>query len=472
MAYNFPVVIGPEGLQPQSPASLREQLLTNVAATNPSYTADLPGSLIEDISSTDVGAIALCDSAKVDLVNSLTPYGANEFLLNQLGQIYGVTKNAATNTSVFVVFTGPAGFVIDRGFTVSDGTYQYVLQDGGVIGLSGTSSPLYAVANVVGSWAVPISTVNQIVTSVPAIYAVTVDNPAAGLPGLATGETEQSYRARVLMGGNAAASGMATYLKTLLSEVTNVQPNLVSVIQQDGGGWEVICGGGDPYEVAYAIYTALFDISTLVGSQLAVSGITKAANGVVTTNLAHGLSTGDSVTLTDVVGMTEINSVALTITVLTPFTFWSNVNTSGFGVYVSGGALGPNPRDELVSLIDFPDTYLIRYVRPPQQVITMTVSWTSISPNYVNPATISSLVQPSIVAYVNAVSVGQPINLLQLEDAFTAVLPSSIPESSISVLTFAVYINGVLTAPTDKLIYGDPESYFYALDAGITVNNV
>src|ERR1700674_533011 len=89
--FNFPVVIGPQGLQPQQPADLLAQLLAAVAATNPGYTANLPGSLVEDISSTDVAAIALIDQAKVELVNSLTPLAANNFLLTQLGQIYGPT---------------------------------------------------------------------------------------------------------------------------------------------------------------------------------------------------------------------------------------------------------------------------------------------------------------------------------------------------------------------------------------------
>src|ERR1700676_3806380 len=87
--FNFPVIIGPQGLQPQQPTDLRAQLLAAVAATNPGYTANLPGGLIEDISSTDVAAIALIDQAKIEAVNSLTPLGANNFLLTQLGQIYG-----------------------------------------------------------------------------------------------------------------------------------------------------------------------------------------------------------------------------------------------------------------------------------------------------------------------------------------------------------------------------------------------
>lgn len=472
MALDFPIVITAAGLQPQSPASLLAQLIAGVAAAVPNYTANLPGSLIEDISSTDVGAIALCDSAKVDLVNSLTPYGANVPLLLQLGNIYGVTLNQPTNTSVYVVFSGPPGFTIAQGFIVGDGTYQYVVQDGGIIGTDGQTPPLFTVAVLAGTWAVPENTVVELITSIPTVYGVTVTNPSNGLPGVATPESYESYRARVLMAGVAPSQGMATQLKTLLSEVAGVQSQLISVLQQSGGGWSVICGGGDPYQVAYAIYLALFDVSTLVGSQLAVSGITQANPGVVTTNLAHGLTAGATLALSNIVGMTQLNGVEFTATILTPSTFSIGINTTGYGAYVSGGTLTPNPRNAVVSINDFPDTYVITYINPPQQIVTMTVDWHSVSPNFISPATIAALVQASEIAYINGVTVGQPLNLLQLKDAFTSVLPSSIPESSISVLTFSVYINGVLTAPAGNLVYGDPESYFFSVLAGITVNNV
>lgn len=395
----LPTVITAAGVQPTPPADLRAELIALVSAEVPGFTADLPGSLIEDIASTDVGAIALCDSAKVDLTNSLTPYGANDQLLIQLGNIYGPTINAPTNTSAYGVFNGPPGFLIAKGFTVSDGSHQYVVQDGGIIGTGGDTIPLFVIASLSGTWAVPANTINQLVTSVPLPYTVTVTNPLAGLPG-AGQESYESYRARVLRAGLAASMGMARYLKTLLMEVSGVQPNLVSV-QQGIGGWKVICGGGDPYQVAYAIFTALFDISTLVGSVTTVRNIT-------------------------------------------------------------------------VSINDFPDTYSIVYVNPPQEVVTMAIQWRSTSPNFVDPATVAALVQATEVAYVNALSVGQPMNLLQLKDAFLSALPSSIPQSSISILNFAVYIDGVLTPPATGtgIISGDSESYFFSTAPGITVTQI
>ena len=63
--------VNSSGLQPTSPTVLQQELIALVSATNPGYTANLPGSLIEDISSTDVGALSLIDSARVELFNSI-----------------------------------------------------------------------------------------------------------------------------------------------------------------------------------------------------------------------------------------------------------------------------------------------------------------------------------------------------------------------------------------------------------------
>lgn len=263
---DLPIVMTAAGAQPQSPDELRAQVVAAATTQSPGLTANLPGSLIEDVTSTEVAALAVCDSAFVDLINSLTPYGSNEFLTIQLGNQAGVPRGTQSNTSVYEIFTGPPGFVIDKGFTVSDGTYQYVAQDGGIIGSGGATSPLFCLANTPGIWAVPANTVTQLVTSIPTPLAVTVTNPNPGTPG-GVAETIEAYRARTLVAGQAVVQGMPTTLKKALGKVDGVQTRLVSVLQRSAG-WEIICGGGDPYQVAYAIYMALFDISTLVGSSI------------------------------------------------------------------------------------------------------------------------------------------------------------------------------------------------------------
>lgn len=467
---DLPIVVTAAGPQPTPPATLQSELIANVAATNPGYTANLPGSLIEDISSTDVAALVVCDSAVVELINSVTPFGANEFLLQQLGNIYGVVAGAASNTSVYVTFSGTVGFVIAEGFIVSGGVYQYVVQDGGIIGSGGSSLPLYCVANEAGTWAVPSGTVQTLVTSVPSTVTLTCNNATTGTPGAAA-ETASSFRARVLQAGLAASQGMPRYLRTLLSNVPGVQPRLVSPIQIPSQGWEVICGGGDPYQVAYAIFMSGVDISILQGSQMLVSGITQANPGVVTVTINHGFVTGQVINIAGVVGMTAVNNVPLTITVLTATTFSIGVNTTSYGAYVSGGVVTPNPRNITTSINDYPDTYGITFVNPPQQTVSMTVTWNTPTNNYVNPVVIAQLAVPALVDYVNSIVVGQPINVFAMNDVFQEAVQSVLSRALLTRLVFAVDINGVGVSPTSGtgIIAGDPESYFLTNSGLVTV---
>lgn len=397
--FSFPIVMTPQGLQPQAPASLQAQLLAAVAATNPGYTPTLPGSLIEDISSTDVAALSLIDQAKVELVNSLTPNGANLFLLQQLGQIYGLTQGQSTNTSVLVIFFGTVGYVIPTGLLVSDGTNTYQVQTGGPITGAGNSAALPAIAINPGSFAVPANTVNLIQSSIPSGITLTVNNPTVGTPG-GPAETSYAFRARVLQAGLAASVGTPRYIKTLLGQVLGSQSNLVSV-QQSSGALRVVVGGtASPYNIAYAILSSVANIGDLVGS---------AINGL---------------------------------------------------------------RNVTVSLNDYPDTYNILYVAAPAQTVTMTITWNTVLTSFTNGAAFPSLVQAPLAAYINGLGIGQPINVLEMNEIFQQAVESVLDASLLTRLVFAVSINSTPTSPTSGTyaIPGDAESYFTCVTSSITVN--
>ena len=247
------------------PATLNAALIAGVAAESPGYTAALPGLLISDMANTGTGALVVQDQARVDAVNSITPYTANPFVLAAQGLVLGVPQGVSANASVFVVFTGSPGYVIPPGFLVGDGTNQYAIQDGGTVATGGTSQPLYAVATNSGTFAIPASSVTVVVTSVPSPFTLTVTNPLAGVPAQAA-ETVAAYRSRVLTANQVSVQGTPTMLKTLVMAVPGVSPRLVSVLQS-GTNWEVIVGGGDPYAVAGAIYQSMFDFASLVGKQ-------------------------------------------------------------------------------------------------------------------------------------------------------------------------------------------------------------
>lgn len=463
------------GAQPTPPVTLWANLITTVAAINPGYTV-LPGGLIEDLASTATYAIALLDSAAVETINSLTPFGANPYVLRELGAIYGVPLGQTTNTSVYVVFSGTVGVQIPVGYLVSDGTYQYQVVDGGVIGSGGQSAPLYCVATQPGSWAVPANTVTVFISSKPPAVTLTCNNPQPGTPS-AGAQSEQEYASLVLQAGLVSGQGNASMAKTLLSNVGGVQPRLISVRQIIGSGWEVICGGGDPYEIANAIYSSGLDLSTLVGSTIHVTGITNANPGVVATDLNHGLVTGqNNVHIAGVVGMTGVNGGPYTVTVIDEKHFSFGVDTTGSGTYTSGGVVTPNARNVVVNINDYPDTYTVPFVNPPAQTAEVQLSWDTISSNFVSNSAVSQLGTTAIVNYINSIPVGVPINLYALEQAFVAaVLPLFNNNAAlISTMSWTISINGISTPPTvgTFLVQGDPESYFTIVSTDVTITRV
>ena len=260
------------GLEPTPPATIRTTFISKVSSIAPDYTV-LPAGLIEDLTSTAVGGLSLFDSSLVTMANSVTPLGANPYYLTDLGTIYGVSRGTTSRTSVYVVFSGTPGLSINPGFTVSDGTNQYSVVDGGIIQSNGTSNPLYCLATTDGTWAVPENTVTAISTSVPPIYTVTCNNPTPGTAGTSDQEPWDDYRARVLEAGYSPSQGCASYLKARLKTVPGVQARLVSVQPRDTG-WEILCGGGDPYAIAYQIYMSMFDPLLLIGSATTERNVT------------------------------------------------------------------------------------------------------------------------------------------------------------------------------------------------------
>jgi len=474
------------GAVPSSPQSLLNAEIAAATALSPGLTANLPGSLIEDMASTAAGALVIQDQAFVDLVNSVSPYTANAPILYELGAVYGVKQGLGSNASVYVTFStitvsnpsGTPGYVIPIGFTVSDGTYQYVVQDGGIIGSGGTSSPLYCVATTSGSWAIPIGTVTSIITSVPSGITLSCTNASTGIPGAAA-QTLQDYQAQVVQAGKAVAQGMPSFLRTQLENVSGVQARLIS-IAQSGSNWQIIVGGGDPYQVANAIFTGLFDINNLVGSVFSVSSITAATNAVIVTPYNPQYTVGQTITVN---GATpSAYNTTYTITALSyaysssgvTTTITTSKNSSSFDAFTGTSAyLTPNTRNPspAISIYDYPDTYTIPFIIPPQQTVTVALTWNTISTSFVSPTSVAAAGIPAIVNYINSISVGQPINIFELQAVFQAAVVNLVPTPLLSKISFDIQINGVSVSPASGtgLIYGDPQSFFETTSAYVTV---
>jgi hypothetical protein len=469
----LPIVMGPQGPIPTSPAVLRQQLIDLVSATNPDYTSNLPSSLIEDIVSTDVGALIISNQFMVDLINSVTPQGANPFILNQLGTIiYGLTLGTPVNTAVDVLFSGTPGFIIIPGFNITDGTFQYTCIDGGVIGTDGDSLPVHAVATVSGTWGVPVGTVTGLITSVPNTVTLTVTNPSDGIPSIAS-ETIQSFRTRTLTAGLAASTGMDRYLKTLLQNIPGVVQRLVSVRQDiDNARWIILVGGGDPFQVAWAIYYALFDVSSLARPTIDIVNITKTNPIIITTEFNHNLVSGMTETINEVTGMVALNFNTYTVTVLTDKTFSIPVDGTSFPNYTGGGIVSPNPILQQIILNSYPDSYLIPFIIPAQQLVTMVITWQTDFNQYVSAQAMAQAAGPAIVDYVNSLFCGvSPINIYEMNAIFIDATSNILNSENLIYLNFAVSFDGVAQVPITNtgIIPGDPNSYFFPATNNIIV---
>jgi Ubiquitin-activating enzyme E1 FCCH domain len=471
----YPLVMTAQGPVPTPPATLRAAVVAGATALSPGVTTDLPGTLVEDVVSTDVAALSVIDSERVEVLNDISPYGANAYMSNQLGSIYGVPIGVGSNTSVEVqFFDSTPGFPIIPGFTVSDGQFQYIIQDGGIIDADGNSGLLSALATQQGSWPIPPNVVVDIVTSIPTNITLNVTNPQNGFPG-SSGQLISDYQAQVLQAGLAASMGMTRYLKTLLQNVPGVQSNLISArsvtAPQGWPGWEIIVGGGDNFQVAAAIFYSLFDISTLVGSQLMVTEITNASPAQVTTNLNHGYASGQVVVIEGVTMTSFPNGTNLTITVVDEKNFTIGENSSAWGTYISGGVVTPNFRNVIVTINDVPDAYDIPFVSPPQQSVAVAVTWNTDLLNFAGAVAVQQLAIPAIIAYVNAIFVGQPLNLFALQAAFQTAVSQILPPANLTRLVIDISINSIPTSPESGTgaVYGDPESYFFASTSTVTV---
>ncbi len=89
------------------------------------------------------------------------------------------------------------------------------------------------------------------------------------------------------------------------------------------------------------------NVQQCIGLQLGkcvalMSAATRANPCVITTKYLHGFDTGDTVTIDNVAGMTNLNGNTYTVTRISSTTFSIGVNSSAYGVYTSGGMVYPS----------------------------------------------------------------------------------------------------------------------------------
>lgn len=134
----------------------------------------------------------------------------------------------------------------------------------------------------------------------------------------------------------------------LTKTYSNAGESQVRTVAKPVGGTLSFVHEGGAYSVA-GVDTATGIVTLSALSSAAISGITQASPAVVTAT-GHGFTTGDTIWIDGVGGMTEINDAAYVIDVQTADTFaLVGTDSTGFGAYTSGGTAHryPQPGDSL-----------------------------------------------------------------------------------------------------------------------------
>lgn len=460
------------GVQPTAPQVLRDQLVQLATQLSPGVTTNLPGSLVEDMASTAIGALAQIDQAKVDYINSVSPLNATPSLLDEFGEVYGVKRGAGANPSAYVTFTGTPGLYLASGFQVSDGIYTYETQENYTIPANGTLPNIYVLSTTSGTTIIPENSITTIVTGLAAGISLTVTNPQKGTPGIGP-ETDNSYRARILQTGMRTTQGTPGFIRSRLLAVPNVIPRSIGVSIKQGAGYGVIVDGGDPNQIAGAIYESVFDLPNLQSSTNAISAATQSNPCEITTSMTHGLTNGQQVTISGETGMTAINGT-FPVSVIDALRFSIPTDTSQGPLYTGHGILETNPRNHSATVTDGSDTYTINFIRPFQQKVKLIVHWQASNGGIVDDSTATQACAPGLSNYINGLTVGAFLSTLQMGTIVEALLLQVLPGSTITGLSFEVFLDGILSAPPtgSVIITGDPQSYFVTSPDQITLKRV
>jgi len=157
----------------------------------------------------------------------------------------------------------------------------------------------------------------------------------------------QCLAADGLLGTTGVGTGALQYqaYKTYTFDSESVMRKLVLLVSGTvvayRNGLPVIVGvaaGNVAFDILTGLFTFVPDVTKNVNANVAktISGITQANPGVVNAT-GHGFNNGDKIKHTGVGGMTQVNNLYFTVTVVDADHYSIGVDTTAYGAYTSGG---------------------------------------------------------------------------------------------------------------------------------------
>ena len=127
-------------------------------------------------------------------------------------------------------------------------------------------------------------------------------------------------------------------------------------------------------------------------------------------------------------------------------------------------------RNQNITIYNTPDSYIITYVVPVQQTVTIQIDWKTSATNTVSNNSVQALATEPVRAYLNNLYPGQPINEYELQYIFQEAIVSLVPTPLLTYIDITVTIDSVVVPPSagTGIVQGDPEGYFFCPTTGVT----
>lgn len=243
----------------RSPEQIKQSLNDYMVSVNPTY-KEMPADVQNNLLDTSVAILSEIENICADVANSFSPSFANsnDFMWEQQAAAFGLKYKNATLSSVTLKFTGRPGLYIPKDTEVSEGfkTIEAITLNSTGMG--------YVKAESENEGTFEPDTINEVLSNVSEDLQVT--NPTSSLPS-ENEETLEELKKRTHMLIKSPRVGGTDYAKTQLIKLEGVSERLINFTFMSSNtirGVEVIVGGGNPNEVANAIFQSFLTTGNLV----------------------------------------------------------------------------------------------------------------------------------------------------------------------------------------------------------------
>lgn len=253
--------IGNTGVIKDNPTDIRDDIL-NQAIDNVDGFTNLPSGIQNNLLDESVIVISEIQDMLSNVMNSVSPLYANNFMVLELGEAFGLKIKDKTLPNTTITFYGLAGVVIPEGLEISneDSSKKFVTTKSDIINASGQVS-IYCEGADYYNTPTPANTLTVMLNQVLNVTSCTNLNDAVETtPAEPISEFRTRFQNRALANRSGTVATLNDELKKVEGTVDRLCTYKASQIVEEGVSkavLEVIVGGGDDYQVALAIFNSV-----------------------------------------------------------------------------------------------------------------------------------------------------------------------------------------------------------------------